>query len=369
MLVVAAFIVEAEAALDLGVRLVQLARHAHGLVELFAVVGVEVFAVDDELRDLPAAARVFEHEGVVEAELGGRFERGLLGVAVDKQLGANAGVAVDPLAVVSGEVTAQVRDALLQRVHVVDFRFLAAKHGYDVVENLAVEVFQEQRIEFLQFIERVELVDDGILVAADGHVELVEVLDVEVLPELVARLRQVVFGFQNFAEVLRERTVEVGVADHVPGVAAADGHLRDAVMRLGLHAPFFRGAFGVFGGVVRFPHVALEGVFLEVVVGRANIGVAQNLAHEHERAVVVALGVGAVDDDFHAIFVFEVEERFLLVANHDHDVVHAGGLELLDLALDEHVAAYLVRPLGRSYEMGAKRLERPAARITALSTA
>ena len=48
-LVVAAFIVEAEAALDLGVRLVQLARHAHGLVELYAVVGVEVFAVDDEL--------------------------------------------------------------------------------------------------------------------------------------------------------------------------------------------------------------------------------------------------------------------------------------------------------------------------------
>ena len=102
--------------------------------------------------------------------------------------------------------------------------------------------------------------------------------------------------------------------------------------------------------VVGLPHVGLERVLLEVVVRRADVGVAQDLAHQHERGAVVALGVVAVHHDVHAVLVLQVEERLLAVADHQHDVVDAGGPQLLYLALDEHLPAdaeQALRPLVR----------------------
>lgn len=116
-------------------------------------------------RDLPTAG-ILVDEGVVESQLVGDFLRRALACAVDHGLGADAGVAVDVLAVGGGEVTGEVREPLLQWVHIVDGAFLAAEHGHDVVEDLGVEVLQEQGIELANLVQAVELEDGASGVAA-----------------------------------------------------------------------------------------------------------------------------------------------------------------------------------------------------------
>ena len=81
----------------------------------------------------------------------------------------------------------------------------------------------------------------------------------------------------------------------------------------------------------------LEGVLLEVVVRRADVGVVQAVAHEPQRVVVVPRGILRVDLDVHAKLACEVEEVLLLVP-HDHSYVcDTCLLELANLALDEHL--------------------------------
>ena len=179
-------------------RLVQLASHDHRDFKLAVVVRIEVLAVRDVFRNLPAAPRVFEHKRVVKAELAGGFERGFLGGAVDKQFRSHAGMAIHPFAIVGGEVAAQVRQTLLKRVNIVDLGLLAAKHGNDVVEDFGIKVLQEQRIEVAQLVKESNLWD-GRIVTANAHVKLFDVLDVQVFPKLVAGLRQIVFVFKDFA--------------------------------------------------------------------------------------------------------------------------------------------------------------------------
>ena len=91
-------------------------------------------------------------------------------------------------------------------------------------------------------------------------------------------------------------------------------------------------------------------------------------AAAQQRGVVVALGVFAVHHDGNTQKVLKVEEVLLLVAHHHGDVVDAGLLELADLALDKHLAAHLQDAFGLLVGDGAKRLESPAAMMTALST-
>ena len=54
--------------------------------------------------------------------------------------------------------------------------------------------------------------------------------------------------------------------------------------------------------------MAFEGVFLKIVIRRADIGVVEDLANQHERGVVVARCILAINNDLHPIFVFEIEE-------------------------------------------------------------
>lgn len=89
-----------------------------------------------------------------------------------------------------------------------------------------------------------------------------------------------------------------------------------------------------------------EGVFLKVVIRGAYVGVSEQLPHEHERGVVVALGVGAVDDDVYAVFVLEIVEGLLLVADDHDDVEDSRLVQLLDLSLDEDFASNLEKALG-----------------------
>ena len=66
--------------------------------------GVEVLGIGHEFGDFPAATGVLEDKGAVEAEELGGLQRLVLGLAVDDQLGADAGVPVDPFAVIGRKV-------------------------------------------------------------------------------------------------------------------------------------------------------------------------------------------------------------------------------------------------------------------------
>lgn len=129
------------------------AGHLHGLCELGVVVCVEVPAVRHETGDFPAATGVLEHESGVEAEIPCRLQRGFFRLAVHEELGAHAGMAVDPFAVVGREVAAKIGESLLERVDIPDFGLVASKNRNDVVEDLGVEILQEQGVEIAQLVE------------------------------------------------------------------------------------------------------------------------------------------------------------------------------------------------------------------------
>lgn len=146
-LVAFAFVVEAEAAFDGSVRLVQLTRHGHCFLQLGIVFRVEVFAVGNELRDFPTAARILENESVVKPKRSRGFESGFLRCAVDEQLCSYAGVAIYPFAIIGGEMAAEVRESLLEWIDVVNFRLITAENRNDVVEDLGIKVLEKERVE------------------------------------------------------------------------------------------------------------------------------------------------------------------------------------------------------------------------------
>ena len=267
---------------------VQAAGHAHGLPELVGVGDVQVAGLGHESGDLPAPGVVVGHEGRVQAELAGQAQPGGLSVTVDDLLGAHAGVAVDVLLAVHGEVARQVRQPLLERVEARDVRLAATQRLRDVVEDLGVHVLDELGVEGADLVDRVELVDHALGVAAHDHVELLDVLDVDRLPQLGSRLGQVVDRLEDAPEGGGEGPVEVDVAQHDPGVGAPDLDVRDPIARAGGDAPLLGGALDVLGRVVGLVDVRLEGVVREVVVGGADEGVRQDVSHQPQGAVVVA---------------------------------------------------------------------------------
>ena len=125
---------------------------------------------------------------------------------------------------------------------------------------------------------------------------------------------------------------------------AANLNLYDAVVSASGQTPLFGFAFGVLSGVVGFPDVAFKRILCEIVVRRANVGIAKDFFHQHERTVVVALRISTVNDDFYPVLFLKIEESFFLVTHHDNDVVDAGCLQLLDLALDKDIATYPQKP-------------------------
>ena len=111
-------------------------------------------------------------------------------------------------------------------------------------------VFDEQRIEVTHLVDRIELVDDAVGVAADHHVERLDVIQVDGLPQLRDCLGIVVDLFEDLAERCGEVAVEVDVAEHDPRILATHGRARDAVARAHLDAPLVGGALDVVGRVV-----------------------------------------------------------------------------------------------------------------------
>ena len=144
------------------------------------------------------------------------------------------------------------------------------------------------------------------------------------------------------------------MAQHVPGAGPTNRHLGDAVVCARGDAPLLRGPLCVLCGVVGLPDIGLKRILGEVIIARADIGVPKLVADAPQGAVVVAGGILIVVDDLDAVLVAKVEEILLLVANHNRDVIDAGGLELLDLALDENLAAHLQEALGLLIRDGGK---------------
>ena len=95
---------------------------------------------------------------------------------------------------------------------------------------------------------------------------------------------------------------------HAKHIGSADGYLCDSIVRSGFDTPFLREAFSVLCGIISFPYVAFKGVFLEIVVRRADVGVVEDFANQHERGVVISRCVFAVYNNLHSVFILEVEE-------------------------------------------------------------
>lgn len=82
---------------------------------------IEIPAVRHEVGDFPATTGVLEHEGGVETKVPRRLQCGFFCLAIHEELGAHAGMAVDPFAVVGRKVAAKVGESLFERVHISDF--------------------------------------------------------------------------------------------------------------------------------------------------------------------------------------------------------------------------------------------------------
>ena len=195
-------------------------------------------------------------------------------------------------------------------------------------------------VKLLQVGNGVELIDHARLVGPHDHAQLVEVRAIDVLPELPRSLGLIIFVDEDPHEGLGERAVEVHVPEHAVLVTAADGHARDAPVARGVEQVLVRLAREEHARVIGLEHVGLKDVLGEIIVRRADVGVPQLLAHEHEGGIVVAHGIFRIHADGHAELVLEVEEGFLHVSHDDGDVGDAHLLKLADLPLDEHLAAH-----------------------------
>ena len=303
---------------------------------------------------LPAASGIFVDERIVQAQVAGYAARALLVFAIDKLLGAHPGMTVHITSIACAESAREVRDTLLDGHEVRDVGPLAPQHAHDVVKRLRVDVHDELGVERARIVERVELPDNPLIVFSRNHVQFLDVVDEQLLPQLAGRLRKVVLVFQYPREAIRERTVEVHMAQHDGSVAPANAHSHDAASRPRGEAPFVGGTLVEHGSVIRLVHVRFEHVLGEVVVRRTDVGVAQALAHPHERAVVVARGVLVVHDEGNAELLLQIEEVLLLVPHHHDDVADARLSQLTDLPLYQHLAAHHHKPLGLLVGDGSK---------------
>lgn len=207
----------------------------------------------------------------------------------------------------------------------------------DIAENRGTGVADVLVVERAQLVERIELLDLLLVIAADVHLQLADIADIEILPQVLARNLLVILRAQDLHELAAERAVEVDVAEHAPRIMAADGHAGDAAPAVALEAVLFRFALGVDRGVIGAVDKRLEGILGEVVVRGADVGVLEPVGHQHQRRGVVIAVVVRVHHDVHAELLGEVEHLLLHIADDERDVADPGLLQLADLPLDEQL--------------------------------
>ena len=184
-------------------------------------------------------------------------------------------------------------------------------------------------------------------VCAHAHFKLGCVVEEYFVPQFVGGFGTHPFGLEDFDEALREIGVPVGVAHHGEAGCRAEFRARDTAFRAaGFQEIVLRRVVTFDGGRIRREFVCVEGIFGEVVIRRADIGVPQAIARCPNRGVVVAFHVIGAHDELDVEALFQVEEFFFLVANDEVNVVDPPHSQLANLALDEHLAAHDEHPLG-----------------------
>lgn len=346
--------VEAVGALHLG--LVQAVHQLESPQRVGAVAVLEVAAALHPPGDLPALLGVDGGRGPVDAEFVGLPLGEALGEAVYDGLGALAGVAVHVLRATAQEGEYDVGVAafdLLESRHV---GFGAIERRADVAYDLRVHVLDELVVESLDLVDRVELEDVPLVIPLGHGGKFVYMAGVEGVQQHVRNLRVVVLRLEQVhvasGEILRP--VELPNLEPIP-IMAPDAVRDDDVMRAGPDHPFVRISMALDDRQVGLVDVLFERVDREVVVGRADEGVSQEVTGGEEGRGVVPTVVVVIYDDFHAELLFQIEEQLFHVADDNIDFVDSGLLELSDLALDENLALdckktlrFLIREGGRN---------------------
>ena len=260
----------------------QAATQLHRMAHVVLVVVVEGNASVDEARNLPAFDGVLVDEGVVNAKLLCDDLRKRLACTIDDLIGTHTWVAIDIRLAAHREAKRQVREPFLDGHDALDVAARAFEHAADVVKDRGVNVLDEVVVELLQVGNGVEFIDHARLVGPHDHAQLVEVRAIDVLPELPRSLGLIIFVDEDPHEGLGERAVEVHVPEHAVLVTAADGHARDAPVARGVEQVLVRLAREEHARVIGLEHVGLKDVLGEIIVRRADVGVPQLLAHEHE---------------------------------------------------------------------------------------
>ena len=281
--------------------LVQAPHEAQSTSDMLVVAVVKRHAIGNITGNLPPKLGVLIDKRRIEPQVRGNLERVGLGPAVDDLISASAWMAVHECLAAAFEEKREVRKPLLNRLHVRNIAALAVERRADVVEHVRGHVLDEQRVEVLQLVEGVELANLALLVGAHVHAKLAGVLEEDVVPQLADRLAQMVLLGEESHEIAGEVTCPVRMTHNDPRVRPADNSPRDAlVATLRPKAVLVSFALLEDRGVIRVVDVTLEGVAHEIVVRRADIRVADDVAHLEQRRVVVARRVIGVDDDLHA---------------------------------------------------------------------
>ena len=285
--------------------LVQAPHEAQSTSDMLVVAVVKRHAIGNIAGNLPPKLGVLIDKRRIEPQVRGNLERVGLGPAVDDLIGASAWMAVHERLAAAFEVEREVRKPLLNRLHVRNIAALAVERRADVIEHVRGHVLDEQRVEVLQLVEGVELADLALLVGAHVHAKLVCVLEEDVVPQLANRLGEMVLLGQESHEVAGEVTRPVRMPHDNPRMRPADDSTRDAlVATLRLKAVLVGFALLEYRRIIRVVDIALEGVAHEVIIRRADIRVADDVAHLEQRRVVVARRVIGVDDDLHTEEIF-----------------------------------------------------------------
>ena len=171
-------------------------------------------------------------------------------------------------------------------------------------------------------------------------------VDIDLLPKFVCGFGAVIFCDKYFGKTLRERFIEINMPKHNQRIGAADGYPGNSLVRTFLDTPFRGFALAVLSCVVCLIHIRLEGVFGEVVVRRADKGIAKLFANTHKGRVVVARCVLGVNNDGYTKRIFEVEEVFLLITCDNSNVINARFFKLFDLSFNKHFSSNAKKALG-----------------------
>ena len=178
------------------------ATHIHHMGNFIPASRVHISAIRNEARNLPAPLGIFEDKGTVKSDFLRNLLRSHLALAVNQELRADARMPVHILTRVGCKVAGQVGKALLQWIDIANLTTVAPEYLHDVVKDFRVHVLDEMGIKIPELIERVKLIDDARGILSERHIQLVDMLDIELFPQLVGSLWPIVFLLKDLNESL-----------------------------------------------------------------------------------------------------------------------------------------------------------------------